>query len=104
MSGLEEPLYNQEDKDNDESVLSKLKNFWYSLPFWLRILLVCALVIVIIAIIVLVVYKHKKQESFKTKIKKPTSVKSKEGFINLNNIDENSYVRTYIQSTRGEMI
>ena len=104
MSGLEEPLLNTEDNENKDSIIDKIKKFWYDLPFWLRILLICALIIVIIAVVVLVIYKHKKRETFKTKIKKPQSRQSKEGFVSLNSIDTNSYVNSYIQSTRGEMV
>ena len=104
MSGLDEPINNIEDDENKDSIVDKIKRFWYGLPFWLRILLVCALVVVIISVIVLLVYKYRKRETFKTKIKKPNSKLSKEGFVSLNSIDTNSYVNSYIQSTRGEMI
>ena len=112
MSGINDnvPLMNTDEtveNDDKEPILDKLKRLWNNFPFWLRILIACALiavVLIIIVVLIVVLFKRNKKEQFGTKIKKPNSKQAKETFVTLNDIDVNSYVNSYIASTRGDMI
>ena len=101
------PLDNVEIESTGEepSLSDKIKKFWKSLPLWLRILIICVAFLLIVAIIVVVVWKLKK-EKFGTRVVKPKTSKSKvkEGFVMVNDINQNSYVNSYIESTRGNLV
>ena len=103
MSGLNNDINANVDNEGKMSIGDKLKKIWNEYKIWCIILGIAVVVFIIALIIVFVVLK---KESFGTKKKKnemeAKKNDSKEGFVTVNDITENSYVNSYIESTRGE--
>lgn len=89
-------------EDNKKSFKDKLTEFWHENR---TLCIVVGFLAVAIIIGVIIYFTVIKKEKFGTKKKKHDMENenlSKEGFVSLNDVTENSYVNSYIESTRGE--
>ena len=88
---------------NNEGLFARLKKKWDSYP-WFKWIILAAIVALIIGAIVLIIILSRKKEGFGMTVVKPKSTKSKETFVMVNDIDQNSYVNSYIAATRGNLV